>query len=328
MPRTVLITGASSGIGLESAIWIARRGCRGVGTVRSQEKARAVQRVAAQARARVETVLLDVTDATEGARVIDDLEPYGLVNNAGYPAAGALEDVDDDEARLALETMVVAPMRLARLALRHMRARGEGRIVNVSSIFGCVATPFGGWDQAANVVLGLCGASGFELIGRFDVGGGGPRRGTGAEEGMPVAEREVEPAADRDRAERKPDRHARGGREPDLGGVPGIGPERERLAQTAEIRKDGRVETPLEHERQQPPRDLLEKERPRQRRGEDVDERAGRPARLHAAALCGHGRERRSGPPPILPVGRHRHERREVADQLVPRSEERRVGKE
>src|SRR5205807_2630547 len=139
MPRTVLITGASSGIGLESAIWIARRGFRVVGTVRSEEKARAVQRVAAQARARVETVLLDVTDATEGARVIDDLEPYGLVNNAGYPAAGALEDVDDDEARLALETMVVAPMRLARLALRHMRARGEGRIVHVSSIFGCVA---------------------------------------------------------------------------------------------------------------------------------------------------------------------------------------------
>src|SRR5437667_382478 len=88
MPRTVLITGASSGIGLESAIWIARRGFRVVGTVRSEEKARAVQRIAAQARARVETVLLDVTDATEGARVIDDLEPYGLVNNAGYPAAG------------------------------------------------------------------------------------------------------------------------------------------------------------------------------------------------------------------------------------------------
>src|SRR6266403_1558968 len=115
MPRTVLITGASSGIGLESAIWIARRGFRVVGTVRSEEKARAVQRVAAQAR--------------------------------------ALEDVDDDEARLALETMVVAPMRLARLALRHMRARGEGRIVNVSSIFGCVATPFGGWYQAAKHAL-------------------------------------------------------------------------------------------------------------------------------------------------------------------------------
>src|SRR5438093_10671256 len=105
--------------------------------------------------------------------------------------------------------------------------------------------------------------SGGEPIERFDVAAGEARGGTGAEQGMPVAEREVEPAADRDRAERQPDRPARGGREPDLGAVPGIGPERERLAQTAEIREDGRGETPLEHERQQPPRDLLEKERPR-----------------------------------------------------------------
>src|SRR2546427_11352839 len=103
MPRTVLITGASSGIGLESAIWIARRGFRVVGTVRSEEKARVVQRVAAQARARVETVLPDVTDATEGAREIGDLEPYGLVNNADYPPAERLADVDADAARRARE---------------------------------------------------------------------------------------------------------------------------------------------------------------------------------------------------------------------------------
>src|SRR5207247_8757770 len=125
MPRTVLITGASAGIGLESAIWIARRGFRVVGTVRSEEKARAVQRVAAQPRARVETVLLDVTDATEGARVIDDLEPYGVVNNAGYPAAGPLADVDDDEARLALGARVGARMRLGTPAPPPMIAAGH-----------------------------------------------------------------------------------------------------------------------------------------------------------------------------------------------------------
>jgi NAD(P)-dependent dehydrogenase (short-subunit alcohol dehydrogenase family) len=153
MPRTVLITGAGSGIGLETALWLARRGFRVVGTVRSDEKARAVQRAAAEAHARVETVMLDVTDAAQSKRVIDDLKPYGLVNNAGYPAAGAIEDVADDEARLALETMVVAPMRLARLALRHMRAQGDGRIVNVSSVFGWVTTPFGGWYQAAKHAL-------------------------------------------------------------------------------------------------------------------------------------------------------------------------------
>ena len=97
----------------------------------------------------VETVLLDVKDADRCAEVIDDLELFGLVNNAGYSVTGAVEDTPDDEARDLLETMVVAPMRLARLALPGMRGRGEGRIVNISSIYGRFTTPFTGWYQAA-----------------------------------------------------------------------------------------------------------------------------------------------------------------------------------
>ncbi len=52
------------------------------------------------------------------------LDLYGLVNNAGYGLTGAVEDVGDDEARALFETMVHAPMRLARLALPAMRAQG------------------------------------------------------------------------------------------------------------------------------------------------------------------------------------------------------------
>jgi NAD(P)-dependent dehydrogenase (short-subunit alcohol dehydrogenase family) len=58
--------------------------------------------------------------------------PCAVVNNAGSSITGAIEDVDDTEARAALETMVLAPVRLARLAIPHMRERGEGRIVNLS----------------------------------------------------------------------------------------------------------------------------------------------------------------------------------------------------
>jgi NAD(P)-dependent dehydrogenase (short-subunit alcohol dehydrogenase family) len=61
--------------------------------------------------------------------------------------------VGDDEARALLETMVVAPMRLARLALPHMRKAGGGRIVNVSSIYGRTTTPLTGWYQAAKHAL-------------------------------------------------------------------------------------------------------------------------------------------------------------------------------
>ena len=101
----------------------------------------------------VETVLLDVTDADRCARVIADTKPYALVNNAGYSITGSIEDVTDDEARAAFETMVFAPMRLARLALPHMRDGDGGRIVNVSSIYGRTSTPLTGWYQGAKHAL-------------------------------------------------------------------------------------------------------------------------------------------------------------------------------
>ena len=151
--RTVLTTGAGTGIGLATLIELARRGFNSVGGVRSQAKARAVSRAARAAGVKVRTVLLDVTDVDECNRVIAELKPYGLVNNAGVPASGAIEDVGDEEARTAFETMVLGPMRLARLAIPHMRDQGGGRIVNISSIYGLMTTPLTGWYQASKHAL-------------------------------------------------------------------------------------------------------------------------------------------------------------------------------
>ena len=151
--RTVLTTGAGTGIGLATLIELARRGFNSVGGVRSQAKARAVSRAARAAGVKVRTVLLDVTDVDECNRVIAELKPYGLVNNAGVPASGAIEDVGDEEARTAFETMVLGPMRLARLAIPHMRDQGGGRIVNISSIYGLMTTPLTGWYQACKHAL-------------------------------------------------------------------------------------------------------------------------------------------------------------------------------
>lgn len=99
------------------------------------------------------TVLLDVTDPDACRHVVDRLHPWAVVNNAGYGAVGAVEDVDDAEAHRVFETMVFAPMRLARAALPHMRAQGGGRIVNVSSIYGVATTPLSGWYQGAKHAL-------------------------------------------------------------------------------------------------------------------------------------------------------------------------------
>jgi len=98
----VLVTGANSGIGLASVLELARRGFDAVGSVRSPAKARQVQQAARDAGVKVRTVQLDVSRAADCARVIARLRPFGLVNNAGYPASGAVEDVRDDEALAAL----------------------------------------------------------------------------------------------------------------------------------------------------------------------------------------------------------------------------------
>jgi NAD(P)-dependent dehydrogenase (short-subunit alcohol dehydrogenase family) len=153
--RTVLTTGANSGIGLATTIELARRGHRSVGSVRSEAKAAVVHEAAEAARVEVETVLLDVTDAARCAQVVDELgaDLFGLVNNAGYALTGAIEDVSDEEARHLFETMVFAPMRLSRLALPTMRTNGRGRIVNVSSIAGLVSSPLAGWYTGAKHAL-------------------------------------------------------------------------------------------------------------------------------------------------------------------------------
>jgi NAD(P)-dependent dehydrogenase (short-subunit alcohol dehydrogenase family) len=132
---------------------VARRGFHSVGSVRSEEKAKLVHDAALDAGVDVETVLMDVNDAVRCAEVVEELRPWGLINNAAIVDQRLVEDVSDDEARELLETLVVAPIRLARLCLPHMRAEGEGRIVQVSSISGRVSFPKLGWYQGAKQAL-------------------------------------------------------------------------------------------------------------------------------------------------------------------------------
>ncbi|HVT75585.1 MAG TPA: SDR family NAD(P)-dependent oxidoreductase, partial [Acidimicrobiales bacterium] len=124
---TVLTTGANSGIGLATVVELAKVGFHSVGSVRSQEKSDVVIKAAADAgvAGKVDTIILDVTDADACASVIESLPPLsGLVNNAGFGLTGAVEDVSDDEAHLLFETMVHAPVRLARLAIPEMVRNG------------------------------------------------------------------------------------------------------------------------------------------------------------------------------------------------------------
>lgn len=165
-PRTCLTTGANSGLGLATVIELAKRGHRSVGTVRSEAKAAIVHDAAGAEGVSVETEILDVTDTDGCHEVIDKVRPDALINNAGYMLYRAVEDADDDEARALLETLVVAPARLARLCVPHMRDNSWGRIVQISSISARSTFPLMGWYQGAKMALeGVSDALRLEVAG-------------------------------------------------------------------------------------------------------------------------------------------------------------------
>lgn len=155
MGRSVVVTGANSGIGLSTALELARVGYQVFGTVRSEAKAEGLRAAADERGVSVETVLCDVADAGATELAFKDIAertdggPWAVVNNAGYAQSGAIEDVGDDAVHEQLEVNLVAPMRIARLVLPGMRARGEGRIVNVSSVAGRLTAPLTGWYCAS-----------------------------------------------------------------------------------------------------------------------------------------------------------------------------------
>jgi NAD(P)-dependent dehydrogenase (short-subunit alcohol dehydrogenase family) len=154
MPNSVLVTGANSGIGLVTCLELAAAGWDVIGSARTADKAARLVEVAAEQGLTVRTVLLDVDDPASCAAAVQNVgDLHALVNNAGFALSGAVEDLSDELVRAQLETNVVAPIRLARLVLPSMRERGDGRIVNVSSVAGRLTTPLMGWYCASKHAL-------------------------------------------------------------------------------------------------------------------------------------------------------------------------------
>jgi NAD(P)-dependent dehydrogenase (short-subunit alcohol dehydrogenase family) len=137
---TVLITGASTGIGKATAHHLKELGFDAVGAVRQDEDA---ERLRA---AGLRTVMLDVTDSDSiaaAAAVLGDGPLTGLVNNAGVAVAAPIEFLPLDQLRHQLEINLVGQVAVTQRFLPALRA-GRGRIVNVSSIGGRVALPLVG----------------------------------------------------------------------------------------------------------------------------------------------------------------------------------------
>jgi NAD(P)-dependent dehydrogenase (short-subunit alcohol dehydrogenase family) len=137
----VLITGCSSGIGLETALAFARRGDRVYASMRNPAKADRLHDKATTQGLNIDLVTLDVTDTASVTAAVDAIEAvHGaidvVVNNAGVAYQGPVELADEELARVIFETNVWGPVRLVRAVLPAMRARRSGVIVNVSSTGG------------------------------------------------------------------------------------------------------------------------------------------------------------------------------------------------
>jgi NAD(P)-dependent dehydrogenase (short-subunit alcohol dehydrogenase family) len=147
-----LVTGASSGIGLATALELRRAGHTVYGA------ARRVPKMAALHEAGGHTLAMDARDSADLDRVVDTvLREQGridvLVNNAGTVLHGAAEDVPLDLARDQFQVNLFAPARLVQLVLPSMRDHRSGTIVNVSSIGGEIALPLGAWYYASKHAL-------------------------------------------------------------------------------------------------------------------------------------------------------------------------------
>jgi NAD(P)-dependent dehydrogenase (short-subunit alcohol dehydrogenase family) len=165
--RTVLVTGAASGIGLASAIEAARLGYRAVAAVCDHGQIGGVHAAAAEAGATpaVEATVLDVTDDRAAAELVERVQPWAVVSSAGAMNLGLIEDVPIADVRHQLEVMLLAPARLVQQVLPGMRRRGGGRIVVVSSPLGEANIPFQGWYGACKrAVSALCDALRVELV--------------------------------------------------------------------------------------------------------------------------------------------------------------------
>lgn len=149
--RSVLVTGASTGIGRATALRLDRSGWRVFAGVRDPADGESLR---AEGSERIVPVRLDVTEpeqiAAAAARVEEESDDglQGLVNNAGVAIPGPLETLPLEDFRRQLEVNLVAYVAVTQALLAQIR-RAEGRVVFVSSIGGRIAFPFGGAYHAS-----------------------------------------------------------------------------------------------------------------------------------------------------------------------------------
>ncbi len=151
--RNILITGCSSGIGYCTAHGLHRRGYRVIASARQMTD---VERLRTEG---LECLQLDLDSTQSIHRAIEELAAmtgkrlFGIFNNAGFGQPGAVEDLPRDALRAQFETNVFGTVELTNALLPWMRAAGEGRIIQNSSVLGFVSLAYRGAYNASKYAL-------------------------------------------------------------------------------------------------------------------------------------------------------------------------------
>jgi short-subunit dehydrogenase len=143
LSKSVIVTGASSGIGRTASIMLAKSGYKVFGLARSYDKLQALAKeLPGESYVPVEfDIMRPDTFGFVTASIATRGDIYGLVNNAGYVEPGAIEDISMADLRIQFETNFFGLLGFTKQVLPLMLQKGEGRIVNVSSLAGLVTLP-------------------------------------------------------------------------------------------------------------------------------------------------------------------------------------------
>jgi short-subunit dehydrogenase len=158
MNKVALITGASSGIGFETSLTLARNEFRTFATMRNLSKSKKIREIAKKERLPLTVIPLDVNDNASIRAAIQNILVEAkridvVINNAGYGLFGAVEDLSMDKIIDQFETNFFGVVRVVKSVLPIMRNQHSGTIINISSMVGRVAMPLNSVYVASKFAL-------------------------------------------------------------------------------------------------------------------------------------------------------------------------------